>query len=126
MKRLITAIVFLLLSIAICLTGYALCLSKLNNMNDALGKATYVAKTQDKESTLDCAKNIEKEWEKSSEILYALLLHADINDINKNIKMLTFFAKNEDFEEFEKLCQESIVISNRIITNQKATFENIL
>lgn len=126
MKRLVTAIIFLLASVAICLTGYAICLSKLNNINDALGKATYVAKTQDKEGTLSCAKVIEKEWEKSSRVLYVLLLHTDINEIDKNIKMLDFFARSEDFDEFEKVCQESIVISNRIITNQKATIENIL
>ncbi len=126
MKRVITAVVFILIAIAICLTGYAVCVTKLNSINDALGKATYVVKTEDRDKILDTAKNIENEWEKSSALLYAILSHSDINEISSNINMLTFFAQIEDYDEFEKLCKESIIISEHIIATQSASLKNIL
>ena len=125
MKRVTTAIVFILIAIALCLTGYAVSLNKLNSINQTLGKAAYVSKIEDKEGTIDAAKEVEDEWSKSSVILFTLLIHTDMDEIDAKINMLSFFAQKENFEEFEKICNESIVISNHLIDSQKASFENI-
>lgn len=125
MKRLITATIFLLLAIALCLTGYAICLNKLNSINDALGKASYVANIHDKEGVTQAAKNVQEEWDKSSVILCALVLHSDMDDIDNRIYMLSYYAKDKNYYEFEKACQECIAISDHIINSQHATFENI-
>jgi|GEM_PF-6852390 len=125
MKRVTTAVVFILIAIALCLTGYAVCLNKLNSINETLGKAAYVAKIEDEKATIDAAKDVKGEWDKSSVLLFALLLHTDMDEIDTKINMLSFFAQNKDFEEFEKVCNESIVISNHLIDSQHASFENI-
>lgn len=125
MKRVITAVVFILIAIALCLTGYAVSLNKLNSINKTLGKAAYVSKAEDKEDTINAAKDVKDEWDKSSVLLFTLLIHTDIDEIDTKINMLSFFAQKENFEEFEEICNESIVISNHLINSQKASFENI-
>lgn len=125
MKRVITAVVFILIAIALCLTGYAVSLNKLNSINKTLGKAAYVSKAEDKEDTINAAKDVKDEWDKSSVLLFTLLIHTDIDEIDTKINMLSFFAQKENFEEFEEICNESIIISNNLINSQKASFENI-
>ncbi|MEG0899248.1 MAG: DUF4363 family protein [Oscillospiraceae bacterium] len=125
MKRVITAVIFLLLAIAICLTGYAICLSRLNSINDALGKATYVSNFSNEDEVTEISKEIIEEWEKSSVVLYALVIHSDLDNMDNKIKMLLFYSKEKKFYEFAKTCEEIIAISNHIKSSQHATFENI-
>lgn len=125
MRRVITAVLFLLIAIALCLTGYAVCLDRLNSINDSLGKAAYVANVKDEDAVNKAATEINKEWDKSSVALCALVNHSDMDEIDNKIAMLSYYAKDNNYYEFEKACQESIAVAEHIIKSQEISFENI-
>lgn len=125
MKRLIIAITFFLIAIIICTTGYILCLEKLNDMNNSLGKAVYVANQEDKCKLTKETDKLIKKWNKYEHILGLFISHNEIKDIEDNIRILPYYAEVSDYSQYEEICNRGIISSKHIIQSHRLILKNI-
>ena len=125
MKRLIVAVLFFILAIVICITGYIVCVDKLNELNDSLGQAMYVANTENHENLIKLTNNIVDDWDEYEKTLGLFISHSEMEDINSNIKILTFYAKNKDYDQYREYCERSIDSSKNVIDSQNLSLKNI-
>lgn len=125
MKRVIVALIFFALALTICITGYLVCIEKLQDMNDSLGKAVYVAKSKDDGLITETTDDIIVKWDKYEKVLALFISHEDIEDIDDNIRILSYYAENKDYFQYKEFCEKSIIASKHAIESQKVAAKNI-
>lgn len=125
MKRIVIAIIFMLISITICITGYYFCVDRLEGLNDSLGQAVFVSANKDNKKLKKDTQNIIKKWNKDEKILKCFLSHDDFEDIDKNITSLNFYASTNNYYDYCETCDKIINYSKSVIESNKLNFENI-
>lgn len=125
MKRILIAIIFMMISITICITGYYFCVDRLEGLNDSLGQAVFVSANKDNKKLQKETQIIIKKWDNDQKVLKCFLSHDSIEDIDENIRSLKFYASTNNYYDYCKACDEIINSSKSVIESNTLNFENI-
>ena len=125
MKRVIVALIFFILALTICISGYLICIIKLNDINEDIGNAMYIADSENKEQLEETTDCIIKKWNNYKRTIALFVPHGDIENIDENIKILSFYVENDEYIEYKEACNKSIISSQQAIDSQKVCADNI-
>lgn len=126
MKRIAAAVV--LLSIAVITSVWTNVIFK-NNMNTILQSLQNVMDSAESDSDEILSEKTDKLialWNKSSGVLYSIVMHEGMDDIEESITALPLLLKHSDRKEFISKCIESINRIKNLLNAEKLNLENIL
>ncbi len=126
MKRIAAAVV--LLSIAVITSVWANVIFK-NNMNTILQSLQNVMDSAESDSDEILSEKTDKLialWNKSSGVLYSIVMHEGMDDVEESITALPLLLKHSDRKEFISKCIESINRIKNLLNAEKLNLENIL
>lgn len=126
MKRVVTAVA--LLSIAVITSVWANFIfeSDMNALLQSLQSVLDSVESDSDEVLHQKTDELIALWNKSSGILYSLVMHQSINGIEENITALPLILKHSGREEFKSKCIESINQIKNLLNSEKLNLQNIL
>ena len=118
-KRVLIALVLLLLALSLSVTGYAILQNKIAALGQALENAVYT------ESPIeDSLRMIEQNAALCITWMHILTPHKDLEALITEIRMLR--TEQTDAPAFRRACRKCIVLLDEIRREQQPTLENIL
>ncbi|MGN0522052.1 MAG: DUF4363 family protein [Eubacterium sp.] len=124
MKRLCIAILFLVMSISLCIFEQYTVKSTYEQMTEYIDTAIDYTNNNDYKNAGIACKEMTQYWEKKSPYLTAMIDHSPLDETSITINSLEDLAENES----EDLSTTLITAKNQIKTiydNQKVTFGNV-
>lgn len=125
MKRLVTAIVFILIGTALAVGGYFSLRTICRDMNNSLYNVISFAQNEDKDKALSAVKEAKENWDKKNSLLGVYTNHSEMDELQILMKTLERLAEDENYEELIDDCYECIYNFEHIGETETPSFGNI-
>lgn len=124
-KRTVTAISALLLSVILCAAGFYVLNRTCNSLTQPLEELSKYAEQHDSENARKQTEKVLEMWEKSHGKIEALTRHAETDELEKIIKSLSVFVRQNDMERLEEAAQSGINRLEHIVKKELPVLSNI-
>lgn len=125
MKRIIIAIIVIVLALALSFTGYFLVDKSCKKLENHLSKLCTVAKDDDKMKAVEMAKDTEKIWEEVHDTIESFIRHEETDNLEELIKSLNVYAQQGNMDRLEQQAELAIDELSHLIRNEKPLLSNI-
>jgi hypothetical protein len=125
MARKIAAISFVILILAVSITGKAIIDSKINSLLNDLEKIEKLAMDGDKIAAVDEANKFVEQWDKSEKILSVFITHSEIDNVNIALEQAVSYLNTDENDDFLAKSAELKKLLKHLIDNEKVNLQNI-
>lgn len=125
MKRLITAITFLVFVVIGCFASYFALSNKMNQVCDRVSEADAQMKSTDYEQAFIAIEKARKNWESEQSLLGALVRHDEIDQIDNLFARAVQTVENHNREQYDLESSELKNMLRHIPEMEAPTFRNI-
>ena len=125
MKRIIIAIIVIVLALAISFAGYFLVDKSCKKLENHLSKLCTVAQNDDKKKAVEMAKDTEKMWEEVHDTIESFIRHEETDNLEELIKSLNVYAQQGNMDRLEQQAELAIDELSHLIRNEKPLLSNI-
>ncbi|MBQ6569801.1 MAG: DUF4363 family protein [Clostridia bacterium] len=122
MKRILTAVILVLILAAICISSRITTVKTVSHMSDLLNEAENNSSLQ----TVENAEKIQSSWEQKKKLLMTYTGHEELAEISDSIFALSELIRNGKTDEFISECRNAQNALRHFEHSEKITFENIL
>ena len=124
MKRFVTALILLALTIAMSIGAQVMFSKKTDALIESLDSLlTAVDNGEGEKQALD---NTKETWQKSKRMLHILLVHRSMDEIEININSLEKYLEAGDEEALRESCTEALMQLENLRDAGRITIENVL
>jgi hypothetical protein len=125
MKRLIIALVLIVIVTVVCAGGYLTFIKRTGDMIGSLEESYNLIDKGDFDGAKRYALKFEEEWENSRRIFFIMMKHRELLEIERKTKALSEAARISDPEQFRMMCAETLELLRELAETQSPTVSNI-
>lgn len=126
MKRLISAIVLLILSVSVSAWSAYTYKKHMIHYSHAISNLLAVCETEQKSDAVKEAETIVEQWHETDDLLHSLVVHEGMDELEEIITALPEIAKHSDIEELKINCIEAIEIIDNLLESEQISIGNVL
>ncbi len=125
MKRVIAAIIMLLISVVFSFISNYIIIKESDSLTDSLNELMILAKNGTEIEIQNKIKSVNIEWNKNKWIFFSFSSSDDIAKTDTDIQMLSFLYEQKSENEFYETCMNIYNNISSINESEKLSFENI-
>lgn len=126
MKRVITAVCFILTAVFLAVFGYFDLKKTCESLIDSLQNVVEVSSSDNNEETVAAAEECARLWEEKGERLEMYLNHSEIDSVEIDFKSLKRYAEGEQDIMLTEVCYECINNLEHIIETETPSWGTVL
>ncbi|MBE6734387.1 MAG: DUF4363 family protein [Ruminococcaceae bacterium] len=107
MKRIYVAGILLLIAIGLCVAEYVSVRNCTDEYTNRIDKIELMVESDNMKKAAFAARETEKNWEETINIIDMLLFHDYVDDIGRNLAKLESYIEKEELAEFFATCEEA-------------------
>lgn len=125
MNRIVVSVIVLLLVVGIATFSVMILDASCENLASSLDEIKQTAEDGDSEKAIELTENILDVWEKQEKKIAFLIDHGEIDEIEKIIKSLPIYARQDNMERLEEKSSVAAERVRHIKDKEKVSAENV-
>ena len=125
MKRIIIAVVVIVVAFSIVFTGYFLVVKKCKELELNLAKICNISQQNNVEKAIDLSDETVELWEDIHDTIESFIRHEETDKLEETIKSLPVYARQGNMERLEQQADLAIDELHHLIRSEKPLLSNI-
>jgi hypothetical protein len=126
MKRMATAFVLLLASLALCIAGNRIMTNTTGRLISTLSSAETAAMSGDRQQAYTLSRTASQDWQSAHQVLCTFQPHVRLEAIDQTLAILPDLAKSEDLPQFASECARGRILAVNLQEGELPLLQNIL